>query len=380
MRLCVVAVVVWVVAVGVCVGCWSAQAAGAAEPAFAGTAAVRSARDVARAASQPLSVTAWLPYWEMPAALSSTLDHSTAIGTASPYWYDIAGDATVHDEKGAGSPAVIADLLARHQQLVPMVTEEAGMSAFARILESTPRRNALVRTLVELASRPGYAGIDIDFESFAYDPRHRAALADSLATLYPALISQTCAALHAIRRSCQVTVMARTTAAHVYAHGDIPTWVYDYGALAAAADRVQIMAYDDHSPGGPAGPIAPLPWVEQVIAYARSQGPSSRYELGVPAYGYEWYGRTTATAVLAGQVAALLAQVHAQPHWNATQAEETFSFRLHHHRHVVWIENTAADIERARLAAAAGFSGVAVWAAGYEQPQLWEQLQRISLS
>jgi spore germination protein YaaH len=347
------------VKVAFCVGCYLAASAAAG---------------ATGAAAQQLSVTAWLPYWEMPAALNSTLDNANSIGTASPYWYDISGDATVHAEKGAGSPTVIAQLLARHQKLVPMVTEEAGMSAFARILASKSKRAALTRTLVKIASHPGYSGIDIDFESFAYDPQHRTALANSLATQYPELIAQTCSALRQIGRSCQVAVMARTTGAHIYAHGDIPTWVYDYKTLAAAADRIQLMAYDDHSPGGPAGPIAPLPWVKQVIAYARSQAPPSRYELGIPAYGYDWYGRTSATAVYANQVSALLAQTHAHPHWDAMQAEETFSFRQNHHKHVVWIDDAAAGAERATLAARAGFAGVAVWAAGYEQPQLWSGL------
>ena len=345
-------------------GCWSAVAAGAAVP----------QRDARSAPTGALSVTAWLPYWEMPAALSSTLENSSVIGTASPYWYAIAGDSHVLDEKGAGSQQVIAELQARHQQLLPMVTEEAGMSAFAAILQSRARRTALVRTLVKLASHPGYAGLDIDFESFAYDPKHRSVLADKIATLYPALIAQTCDALHEIGRSCQVAVMARTSAARTYSHGDIPNWIYDYRALTAAADRVQVMAYDYHSPGGPAGPIAPLPWVQQVIAYARSQGPADRFELGIPSYGYDWYGRTSATAVYASQVSALATQVRVHPRWSAREGEETFSYRSHHVKHTVWIDTAAADAERAKLAASAGFAGVAVWAAGYEQPQLWSGL------
>ena len=136
------------------------------------------------------------------------------------------------------------------------------------------------------------------------------------------------------------------------------------------------MAYDDHSPGGPAGPIAPLPWVRAVIAFARVQADPRRYELGVPAYGYEWYGRTSATAVFARQAAALAARFHGHQRWDPTVGEETFSFREQGHRHTVWYENATADLERARLAAAAGFSGVAVWAAGYEQPQLWQGLDQ----
>ena len=351
---------VFAVAIVVCLGAYVGQIAGA------------GAR--ARAASRSFGVTAWLPYWEMPAALASTLHNAAEIGTASPYWYDIAGDSRVQNQKGAGSATVIAELLARHQQLVPMVTEQAGMRAFARILGSAKKRNTLVRTLVKLGSHAGYSGLDIDFESFAYDPTHDTALADSVATLYPQFIAQTCAALHAIGRTCQLAVMAETTPSHTYSHGDIPSWIYDYRALATAADRVQIMTYDDHSPGGPPGPIAPLPWVEQVIAYARTQAAPGRCELGLSAYGYDWYGRTSATAVNADQLPALLARTHAHARWDAADGEETFTYRLHRHRHVVWIETTAADVERAKLAANAGFSGVAVWAAGYEQPQLWPGL------
>jgi spore germination protein YaaH len=43
-------------------------------------------------------------------------------------------------------------------------------------------------------------------------------------------------------------------------------------------------------------------------------------------------------------------------------------------KHTVWIVDAKADHLRAELAAAAGFAGVAVWAAGYEQPQLWPGL------
>lgn len=259
-----------------------------------------------------------------------------------------------------------------------MVTEGAGLGEFARILRSEAERDALVRTLVKLASHPGYTGIDIDFESFAYDPEHRVGLEDSVATLYSRFIAQSCRALHAVGRTCEVAVMARTGSTHTYAHGDIPTWLYNYRALASVADRVQVMAYDYHSPGGPAGPIAPLPWVRQVIAYARSQGPSSRYELGLASYGYDWSGRTSATTVYAGQLAALLAQVHGRLQWNAVDGEETVRYRLNHDEHTVWVVDAKADHERAELAAAAGFSGVAVWAAGYEQPQLWPGLDLTS--
>jgi spore germination protein len=247
-------------------------------------------------------VTAWLPYWEMPAALSSTLAGagSGVVGTASPYWFAISGQGTVHDESGAGDGSVVSELTTRGVQVVPMVTEDAGMAQFARILASRPGRAAMVHALVSIADHDGYDGLDLDFENLAYDKQHNGELADRVASLYPLLVGQACAALRKIKRTCEVTVFPRTTSAHVW-RDNSAAWVYDYAALAHVADRVQVMAYDDHSPGGAAGPIAPLPWVRQVIAYARSQSAPSHYELGVPAYGYDWYGPRSATAVYASQ-------------------------------------------------------------------------------
>jgi spore germination protein YaaH len=322
-------------------------------------------------------VTVWLPYWEMPAALSSTVGNAGVIGTASPYWFAISGQATVHDEPGAGDASTVSQLLARGLQVVPMVTEDAGLAQFGRILASGRRRAAMVHALVSIVAHDGYSGLDLDFENFAYDPHHRSGVADRAAALYPVLVGQACAALHAIGRTCEVTVMPRTTAAHLYWHGDIATWVYDYGALAKVADRIQIMAYDDHSPGGPAGPIAPLPWVRQVIAFTRSQSAPARDELGVPAYGYDWYGSTSATAVYASQAAVLATRMHARIRWSAAEGEDTFTYRQDHHAHTVWFENATADYERAALAKAAGFAGIAIWAAGYEQPALWPLLSRL---
>jgi spore germination protein YaaH len=319
-------------------------------------------------------VTAWLPYWIASAARASAAQNGEVIGTASPYWYAISGDSTVRDEPGAGDAAEITQLRADGEQVVPMVTEQSGMVAFERILASKRRRAAMVRTLVGLASHDGYAGLDLDFESFAYDPEHQLGPADRIAALYPTFVAQACTALHAIGRSCDVAVMARTTSARVFAHGDIAIWTYDYSALAHAADHIQVMAYDDHSPGGPTGPIAPLPWVRQILAYARSQSGSAQDELGIPAYGYDWYGSTSASAVFARQVPQLLAKTHAHLHWSASEGEETFVYKRDGHKHRVWYEDATAGAERAKLAQQAGFSGVAIWAAGYEQPDLWQQL------
>ena len=318
----------------------------------------------------------WLPYWNMPAALDSTLANAGLVGTASPFWYTIAGDSTIEADPGAGERSITDALRGRGIRVVPTVTETEDMMDFDRMLANESRRVAMVRSLLAIASSHDYSGLDLDFEDFALDPDHDAALADEAAARYPMFIAQVCGALHAIGRSCTVTIMPRTTSRQVYWRGQLATWVYDYGALAKVADRVRIMAYDDHAPGGAPGPIAPYRWVEQVIAYAASTMALDKVELALAAYGYDWSG-TNATPITSRQAPQLAAQNGTAPSWNATQAEDTFRYAQDGHRHTVWYESAMATYDRARLAQAAGFAGIDLWAAGDESLSVWPLLRSL---
>jgi len=327
-------------------------------------------------AAAPLrgAVSVWLPYWDMPAAEDSALANAGVVGTASPFWYGISGDSRIESDPGAGDASIVDGLRARGLEVVPTVTETAGMRDFDRMLASASRRAAMVRALIMIARSGDYAGLDLDFEEFAVDRAHQAAPADEAAAAYPAFVGQACGALHAIGLSCTVTIMPRTSAAHVYWRNKLATWVYDYGALAAVADLVQVMAYDEHAPGTAPGPVAPYPWVIEVVRYARATMPPGKVELALPAYGYDW-SRGQATSITSRQAAQLALEVGAPPSWSAAQAEETFRYGSRRRRHVVWYENGAAEYDRARLAKAAGFAGVDLWYAGGEDPAVWPLLR-----
>ncbi len=320
------------------------------------------------------AVALWLPYWAMPAALHSALAHADVVGVASPFWYTLTGGATVEGDPGAGDGAAVSALTARGIRVVPTATESDGLRAFDAALADPARRAAMVHALAALATRPGYSGLDLDFEDFASDPGHAVAPADEAAALYPRFLAAVCAALHAAGRTCTVTVMPRTSAAHVYWRGRLATWVYDYAALARVADRVRVMAYDEHAPGGPAGPVAPYAWVRQVVAYAAARMPPAKVELGLPAYGYDWSG-TAASTLTSREAAPLARQYGVVPTWNGAQAEDTFRYTAAGHPYTVWYEGARAEYVRARLALAAGFAGVALWAAGGEETGVWPLLR-----
>jgi spore germination protein len=321
-------------------------------------------------------VSVWLPYWSMPAALTAALANASLLQAASPFWYSIAGDSTIEADPGAGSGSVIEALRSRGVAVVPTVTEGEDLGEFDRTLASPGRRAAMVKALVTIAASHDYAGLDLDFEDFAVDETHDAAMADVAAAGYPRLVAAVCRALHAIGRSCTVTIMPRTSEAPEYWRGRLATWVYDYQALAAVADHVRVMAYDDHAPGGPAGAIAPYAWVERVVAYASRAMPADKVQLALPAYGYDWSG-TSATPVTAGEAPELAAEHGTKPRWEPVQAEDTFDYAEAKRRHIVWYESATGTRERAALAEAAGFAGVDLWAAGGEDPAVWPALRTL---
>ena len=97
-------------------------------------------------------------------------------------------------------------------------------------------------------------------------------------------------ALHADGRTLTVSIPP------VYDAGqtdDSGYWVYDYAAITPLVDSIRVMAYDYSVPSGGPGPIAPLAWVERVIAgtsaasrrpvQARARHPAVRLQLPVVA-------------------------------------------------------------------------------------------------
>ena len=75
---------------------------------------------------------------------------------------------------------------------------------------------------------------------------------------------------------------------------------------ARAVDRLRVMAYD-YSPSRP-GPIAPYPWVQHVVAHAVTQVAAGKIQIGVPAYGRDWWTATCGTCPTLAPAGATSAQ------------------------------------------------------------------------
>jgi hypothetical protein len=161
------------------------------------------------------------------------------------------------------------------------------------------------------------------------------------------------------------------------------------------------MAYDYHVDA--AGPIAPMAWVNDVVATAVAGVPASKVFLGVAAYGRSWVTGTTGTCpagvdrttkVVSPVEAAALATASKVRHtWDATTAERTFTYTRTYAgtttgaspsatsctvTRTVWYDDAAAIAARAKVAAAAHLGGIAVWSIDEVPAATWAALTSVS--
>ena len=63
---------------------------------------------------------------------------------------------------------------------------------------------------------------------------------------------------------------------------------YNYPAIAAAADGVVLMNYDEHYPGAASGPVASQDWFVKNLTFAKSVIPQEKIICAIANYGYDW--------------------------------------------------------------------------------------------
>ncbi len=305
--------------------------------------------------------------------------HVGAIGAVYPTYFECSPGGEV---VGAADAEIDAYSIAHGLVEMPRFSCQDG-ALVHRILMQPPLRARVFARLVELASDPAYAGLNLDLENDG--ARDRGALSAFVAAL--------AARLHAEGRRLAVDVVGVTREV-------VPrpaAGFYDDRALAAVADTVFVMAWGPHWEGSGPGPIAPLSFVQGVARYVASLPHARRFVLGVPMYGLDWAvsggrGRSRgggggesgrggggsgggtesarATALQFTGALALAQSAGVAPVRDPSSGEMTFTYVRGGISHRVWYMDAIAIL--ARIAIARRYGLVAgVWRLGEEDQSLW---------
>lgn len=302
-------------------------------------------------------VSIWAPYAGFLEQQTLT-QNADVVDEVNFVWY------TLHRGGKIESSVLSSQALAAAREAGLRVVPSVANSGFNRdvVLEAIGDPAARTRHVQELAAlveENGYDGLDIDYESLAAEDRE----------VFTRFIEELAAVLHANGRILSIAVHAKTN--------DAGTWggpaAQDWPRLGAVVDEFKIMTYDYHYAGGEAGPIAPLEWVDQVLAYAATVVPPELTWVGVHFYGYDWLGNA-AEGLEWQQVVKRAAQNDAE-----IQRDEPGEawFTYDDGRHTVYFTDAPALDARLEdvLARHPQLAGVAIWRLGGEDPGNWEVIR-----
>ncbi|MEH7745051.1 glycosyl hydrolase family 18 protein [Neobacillus drentensis] len=232
-----------------------------------------------------------------------------------------------------------------------------------RLISTTWLRQKFVNNIYSLLDSHDYKGVVIDFEQVK--TKDRANLNQ--------FIKELASKLHPAGMEVMMAVPPKEGA-------QMPSYSagYDYRTLGKYLDRMFLMTYDWHWPGGPSGPIAPIDRVKATLDYAVSVVDKSRLMLGIPQYAYDWVigtNKRSGSAYSTQHAIDLYTGYQSPVHYNESAAAPWFRYVDNKgNLHEVWFEDPRSLLVKFRLVRQYGLAGMGCWHLGLTMPQTEKML------
>ncbi len=281
----------------------------------------------------------WSHHKSAPVSSLSASNHTlTAI---SPFWYSVTASGALTSKV---DPSLLAEAKKLHIAITPLVNDGTGTQAF---LTSKATRTLAVQNIDHMLASMHFQGVNIDFE-----PPHTSRKSELTAFMVQ------------LRDTLPKT---DTITMDIVPHSG---GAYDYAKLAPEVNQLVLMSYDEHSDGTPAGPVAALNWVQSIVGRLKGVVPSSKIDLGVALYGYEWApGSTHATTIPYNTISSTL---KSKGTWNSRYQEMTAAVG----GNIYWWENRKGIAEKIALAKKDHLAGIALWQVGFANSAIYTELRK----
>lgn len=291
-----------------------------------------------------------------PMAVASLERHVAEIDVAIPDWFAFSGPGCALEEHVDDATKRV---LGRSNVLViPRLANLAGDSwrgdTVAKLLRDDTARRCFVGRVVGRLVALHAAGVNLDIEEL--QPEDSEPLLDLLVDLRRALHA------HAMRLTIDVPM-----------HDP----AYDLEYIGEVADAVFVMAYDEHYPSSPPGPVASRDWFVDSIDEVRARVPSDRLVVVIGAYGYDWRigaNRPAESVSFRGAMDDARA-ANATPRFEVDAENVHFGYTDDDGAlHDVWVEDALAAWNQLRALRARGLERIGLWRLGTEDETVWNFL------
>lgn len=149
---------------------------------------------------------------------------------------------------------------------------------------------------------------------------------------------------------------------------------FDYKSLAASADRIIVMLYDQHHALSKPGPVAQTEWVKEHLS--KLHIPSEKLIVSLGNYGYDWEENShkPAQSMAFGDIMNLGIGNGLEINWSTQAGNPYLRYKKDSKNHIVWFLDGAAFYNQMKLAMNSGSRGIAVWRLGSEDPSIWNYI------
>ena len=145
--------------------------------------------------------------------------------------------------------------------------------------------------------------------------------------------------------------------------------VFDYAAITPLADRIFVMAYDEHWSASDPGPIASLDWCRSVAEYALKTIGPDKLIMGLPFYGRAWGSFNPSRAFFHSGIERIRGE-NAVDRVERKSGVPTFSYETAI-TVTVYYEDIDSLALNGGLCRDMGITAIGFWALGQEDPGVW---------
>ncbi|MFH0830734.1 MAG: glycosyl hydrolase family 18 protein [Parcubacteria group bacterium] len=308
-------------------------------------------------------VAAWMPPgWENTDVQSSFERGSGTLTAINPFWYNFGANGRLEPKGSARNTEAIARAHQADMRVLFAITNNYDPARITKLLSDPELQQLFTEDVLRELELYDYEGVDLDFENVS--PKDRDAFTKFLIALSEKV--------HAKGKVIQLTAQPKKS--------DADNWngpgALDLNQLRDHIDWFVPMIYDFSTQNGEPGPIAPLPWVDQVLRYWTSKVPKEKILAGLPFYGYDWSLATEDDIGIQYQDVLKIQERYKVEEGFDQQAGEPFiKYSDEDGPRTVYYQNAASVASKVAVAKQYGVAGVAIWLLGGEDPQNFEAIR-----
>ncbi|MBQ7158613.1 MAG: glycoside hydrolase [Treponema sp.] len=151
--------------------------------------------------------------------------------------------------------------------------------------------------------------------------------------------------------------------------------LFDYKIISEIADKLIIMAYDEHWSTSAPGPIASNSWVKQIADYAATQIPPEKMVMGISFYGRTWttdpigskawYSSSMQRIIIDNKISHIQRDEDGIPYFTNTHKVSVTGY----------YDDIPSLLKRCKMCSDLGVNKLAFWRIGFEDVKFWQHMK-----